>query len=169
MAMSILVTGGARSGKSRYAEQRTRELGSAPVYIATAEAFDAEMADRIGQHQQRRGPEWQTINAPLDLSQALKEADGRGPCLVDCLTIWLNNLMFHERDIAAATQALISVIHKRVDPVILVTNEVGSGIVPENALARRFRDEAGRMNQTMAEAVDEVYVSISGMSLKLKP
>lgn len=169
MAMSILVTGGARSGKSRYAEQRTRELGSAPVYIATAEAFDAEMADRIAQHQQRRGPEWQTINAPLDLSQALKEADGRGPCLVDCLTIWLNNLMFHERDIAAATQELISVIHKRVDPVILVTNEVGSGIVPENALARRFRDEAGRMNQTMAEAVDEVYVSISGMPLKLKP
>lgn len=169
MAMSILVTGGARSGKSRYAEQRTRELGSAPVYIATAEAFDAEMADRIAQHQQRRGPEWQTINAPLDLSQALKEADGRGPCLVDCLTIWLNNLMFHERDIAAATQKLISVIHKRVDPVILVTNEVGSGIVPENALARRFRDEAGRMNQTMAEAVDEVYVSISGMPLKLKP
>ena len=167
--MSILVTGGARSGKSRYAEQRTRELGSAPVYIATAEAFDAEMADRIAQHQQRRGPEWQTINAPLDLSQALKEADGRGPCLVDCLTIWLNNLMFHERDIAAATQELISVIHKRVDPVILVTNEVGSGIVPENALARRFRDEAGRMNQTMAEAVDEVYVSISGMPLKLKP
>lgn len=169
MAMSILVTGGARSGKSRYAEQRTRELGSAPVYIATAEAFDAEMADRIAQHQQRRGPEWQTINAPLDLSQALKEADGRGPCLVDCLTIWLNNLMFHERDIAAATQELISVIHKRVDPVILVTNEVGSGIVPENALARRFRDEAGRMNQTMAEAVDEVYVSISGVPLKLKP
>lgn len=169
MAMSILVTGGARSGKSRYAEQRTRELGSAPVYIATAEAFDAEMAERIAQHQQRRGPEWQTINAPLDLSQALKEADGRGPCLVDCLTIWLNNLMFHERDIAAATQELISVIHKRVDPVILVTNEVGSGIVPENALARRFRDEAGRMNQTMAEAVDEVYVSISGMPLKLKP
>ena len=167
--MSILVTGGARSGKSRYAEQRTRELGSAPVYIATAEAFDAEMADRIAQHQQRRGPEWQTINAPLDLSQALKEADGRGPCLVDCLTIWLNNLMFHERDIAAATQELISVIHKRVDPVILVTNEVGSGIVPENALARRFRDEAGRMNQTMAEAVDEVYVSISGVPLKLKP
>ena len=169
MAMSILVTGGARSGKSRYAEQRTRELGSAPVYIATAEAFDAEMADRIAQHQQRRGPEWQTINAPLDLSQALREADGRGPCLVDCLTIWLNNLIFHERDIAAATQALISVIHKRMDPVILVTNEVGSGIVPENALARRFRDEAGRMNQTMAEAVDEVYVSISGIPLKLKP
>ena len=169
MAMSILVTGGARSGKSRYAEQRTRELGSAPVYIATAEAFDAEMADRIAQHQKRRGPEWQTINAPLDLSQALREADGRGPCLVDCLTIWLNNLMFHERDIAAATQALISVIHKRVDPVILVTNEVGSGIVPENALARRFRDEAGRMNQTMAAAVDEVYVSISGIPLKLKP
>ena len=169
MAMSILVTGGARSGKSRYAEQRTRELGSAPVYIATAEAFDSEMADRIAQHQKRRGPEWQTINAPLDLSQALREADGRGPCLVDCLTIWLNNLMFHERDIAAATQALISVIHKRVDPVILVTNEVGSGIVPENALARRFRDEAGRMNQTMAEAVDEVYVSISGIPLKLKP
>ena len=169
MAMSILVTGGARSGKSHYAEQRTRELGSAPVYIATAEAFDAEMADRIAQHQKRRGPEWQTISAPLDLSQALRQADGRGPCLVDCLTIWLNNLMFHERDIAAATQALISVIHKRVDPVILVTNEVGSGIVPENALARRFRDEAGRMNQTMAEAVDEVYVSISGIPLKLKP
>ena len=169
MAYSILVTGGARSGKSRYAEERTCALGPTLVYIATAQAFDAEMEQRIASHQERRGPEWQTVNAPLALPDAIRQSDGKGPCLVDCLTLWLSNLMFAEEDIEAATDDLIKSIQDRQDPIVFVTNEVGAGIVPENAIARRFRDEAGRLNQIIAAHVDEVYVSISGLPLKLKP
>ena len=169
MSYSLLVTGGARSGKSRFAENRTLRMGAPLVYIATAQAFDDEMAKRIQTHQDRRGPEWQTYSEPLELAEAIRQTDGQGPCLVDCLTIWLSNLMFAERDIEQASSAVIKAIRERKDPIVIVTNEVGSGIVPENALARRFRDEAGRLNQTIAEAVDEVYVCISGMPLQLKP
>ena len=169
MAFSLLITGGARSGKSAFAEQRVLELGAPLVYIATAEAFDNEMKDRIALHQARRGTDWQTIHAPLNLPQALQEADGKGPCLVDCLTIWLSNLMFAEQETATAADQLVAAVVARSDPVVLVTNEVGGGIVPENALARRFRDEAGRMNQIIASAVDEVYVSISGIPVRIKP
>ena len=169
MAFSLLITGGARSGKSSFAEQRTRQLGGPLVYIATAEAFDSEMKDRIALHQARRGPDWQTVHAPLNLPQVLCDTDGRGPCLVDCLTIWLSNLMFAGQPTASAADQLVAAIAARSDPVVLVTNEVGSGIVPENALARRFRDEAGRMNQIIAAAVDEVYVSISGIPVRIKP
>lgn len=169
MSFSLLITGGARSGKSGYAEARALQLGTPLTYIATAEAFDDEMAKRIAAHQERRGPEWHVINAPLAVPEAIYECDGKGPCLVDCLTLWLSNLMFAEHDIATATANLVTAIQNRTDPIILVTNEVGAGIVPENALARRFRDEAGRMNQIIAAHVDEVYVSISGMPLKLKP
>jgi adenosylcobinamide kinase/adenosylcobinamide-phosphate guanylyltransferase len=169
MAFSVLITGGARSGKSSFAEQRVREFGAPLVYIATAEAFDNEMKDRVALHQARRGPDWQTFHAPLNLSQALREADGKGPCLVDCLTIWLNNMIFAEQETVTAADHLVTAIVARSDPVVLVTNEVGSGIVPENALARRFRDEAGRMNQIIAAAVDEVYVSISGIPVRIKP
>ena len=105
----------------------------------------------------------------MNLAEALVEADGKGPCLVDCLTFWLNNLMFHNEDIDAATKGLITALKQRSDPVVLVTNEVGSSIVPEHALARRFRDEAGLMNQTISQIADEVYVSISGIPLQIKP
>ena len=169
MAFSLLITGGARSGKSAFAEQRVAEFGAPLVYIATAEAFDSEMKDRIALHQARRGNDWQTVHVPLNLPQALWETDGKGACLVDCLTIWLNNLMFAERETATAADQLVSAIAARSDPVVLVTNEVGGGIVPENALARRFRDQAGRMNQIIANAVDEVYVSISGIPVRIKP
>ena len=169
MAFSLLITGGARSGKSSFAEQRVKAFGAPLVYIATAEAFDSEMKDRIALHKARRGPDWKTVHAPLNLPQALREADGKGPCLVDCLTIWLNNLMFAEQGTATAADQLVAAIAARSDPVVLVTNEVGSGIVPENALARRFRDEAGRMNQIIAAAVDEVYISISGIPVRIKP
>jgi len=169
MAFSLLITGGARSGKSSFAEQRVKVFGAPLVYIATAEALDSEMKDRIALHKARRGPDWQTVHAPLNLPQALREADGKGPCLVDCLTIWLNNLMFSEQGTATAADQLVAAIAARSDPVVLVTNEVGSGIVPENALARRFRDEAGRMNQIIAAAVDEVYISISGIPVRIKP
>ena len=169
MCLTILVTGGARSGKSSFAEKRTKQLGSSLMYIATSEIIDSEMEKRVAEHQARRGSEWQTLHAPLKLAEALSETDGKGPCLVDCLTIWLNNLIFHNEDTIVATKELIKVLEQRSDPVVLVTNEVGSGIVPENALARRFRDEAGRMNQIISQVADEVYLSVSGIPLQIKP
>ena len=169
MCLTILVTGGARSGKSSFAEKRTKQLGSSLMYIATSEIIDSEMEKRVAEHQARRGSEWQTLHAPLKLTEALFETDGKGPCLVDCLTIWLNNLIFHNEDTVVATKELIKVLEQRSDPVVLVTNEVGSGIVPENALARRFRDEAGRMNQIISQVADEVYLSVSGIPLQIKP
>ena len=173
MALTLLVTGGTRSGKSNFAEERARDfgqhLGKHLVYIATAEAFDEEMAARIARHQRRRGPEWHTVHAPLDLAQAITQADGQGPCVVDCLTLWLSNLVMAGQEIEAAADALLTALASRSDPIILVTNEVGCGIVPENALARRFRDEAGRLNQIVAQAVDEVYVCMSGIPVKIKP
>ncbi|NCF46729.1 MAG: bifunctional adenosylcobinamide kinase/adenosylcobinamide-phosphate guanylyltransferase [Alphaproteobacteria bacterium] len=169
MSSSLLITGGARSGKSSFAEKRTLSYGTPVIYIATAQAFDEEMENRIQLHQQRRGDEWRTISEPLAIANILTSLDRQGACLVDCLTLWLSNLIFAEEDISKATSSLIEAIATRRDPVILVTNEVGGGIVPENALARRFRDEAGRLNQIVAEAVDEVYTCISGIPLKLKP
>ena len=169
MCLTILVTGGARSGKSVFAEKRTKQLGSSLIYIATSEVIDSEMRKRVEEHQARRGSEWQTLHAPINLTEALIETDGKGPCLVDCVTFWLNNLIFHDEDIDAATKELITVLNERSDPVVLVTNEVGSGIIPENALARRFCDEAGRLNQTISQIADEVYVSISGIPLQIKP
>ena len=169
MCLTILVTGGARSGKSVFAEKRTKQLGSSLIYIATSEVIDSEMKKRVEEHQARRGSEWQTLHAPINLTEALIETDGKGPCLVDCLTFWLNNLIFHDEDIDAAKKELITVLNERSDPVVLVTNEIGSGIIPENALARRFLDEAGRLNQTISQIADEVYVSISGIPLQIKP
>ena len=169
MSCSLLITGGTRSGKSSFAEKRTLSYGTPVIYIATAQAFDEEMENRIQLHQQRRGDEWRTISEPLAIANILTSLDRQGACLVDCLTLWLSNLIFAEEDISKATSSLIEAIAARRDPVILVTNEVGGGIVPENALARRFRDEAGRLNQIVAEAVDEVYTCISGIPLKLKP
>ena len=169
MSCSLLITGGARSGKSSFAEKRTLSYGTPVLYIATAQAFDEEMENRIQLHQQRRGDEWRTISEPLAIANILTSLDRQGACLVDCLTLWLSNLIFAEEDISKATSLLIEAIAARRDPVILVTNEIGGGIVPENALARRFRDEAGRLNQIVAEAVDEVYTCISGIPLKLKP
>ena len=169
MSFSSLITGGARSGKSSFAEKLTLSFGKPVIYIATAQGFDEEMEKRIVIHQQRRGDVWRTINEPLAISNILISSDGQGACLVDCLTLWLSNLIFAEEDLPKAASSLIDSITARHDPVILVTNEVGGGIVPENALARRFRDEAGHLNQIVAEAVDEVYTCISGIPVKLKP
>lgn len=171
MGKSILITGGARSGKSRFAEELVQSQGQAPVYIATAEAFDDEMEARIAAHRARRGPEWQTIHAPLDLAQALRDSDtpSSAPRLVDCLTLWLSNLMHAERDIAQEIDGLVSLIPTLSAPLTFVTNEVGGGIVPENALARRYRDEAGEMNQKLAAAVDEAYLVVAGCPVRIKP
>lgn len=169
MGKSILITGGARSGKSQLAETWTLQNGAPAFYIATCRAYDAEMENRIADHRARRGPEWQTVTEPLDVIGALTRTDGQGPRLVDCLTLWLSNLMEDGRNWRAETNALAACIAEQSSPVTLVTNEVGLGIVPENAVARAFRDAQGTLNQTIAQTTDEVYLVVAGCPLKVKP
>jgi adenosylcobinamide kinase / adenosylcobinamide-phosphate guanylyltransferase len=164
----ILITGGARSGKSRRAEARARAFPGRPVYIATAEALDAEMDERIAKHRARRGSEWVEREAPLDLVQALLETDGGGARLIDCLTLWLSNLLHSERDWSQEVARLANVLPRQRSPIVMVTNEVGLGIVPDNALARAFRDAAGIMNQDIAGVADEVEIVVAGLPMKLK-
>ena len=166
--MISLVTGGARSGKSVIAETITLRYGGTAQYIATAQAFDAEMTARIAEHQTRRGPQWVTHAAPLDLVATLHQTDGKGPRLVDCLTLWLSNLMLTDQDWRSAGQDLVQALQVQRDPVVLVTNEVGGGIVPDNALARAFRDAAGYLNQWVAATSDEVILAVAGLPLKVK-
>lgn len=166
---SLLVLGGARSGKSRYAQARAESHAGDLFYLATAQAFDTEMEDRIARHVADRGPRWSTLDVPLDLPAAiLAHAAPDRALLVDCLTLWTSNLMFAERDLDAETEALAQAVVQAHGPVILVANEVGLGIVPDNALARRFRDVAGRLNQAIAAAADEVQFIAAGLPLRLK-
>ncbi|TNE38392.1 MAG: bifunctional adenosylcobinamide kinase/adenosylcobinamide-phosphate guanylyltransferase [Sphingomonadales bacterium] len=166
---SLLVMGGARSGKSRYAQARAEASGLRPFFIATAQAFDEEMHHRIARHRADRGGQWATIEAPLALSDAIAAHDAPGHVLlVDCLTLWVSNLMLAERDIAAALDELTTSIARTEAMLILVGNEVGCGIVPDNALARRFRDEAGLVNQRIAACVDEVQLLCAGLNLRFK-
>ncbi|MCQ4161756.1 bifunctional adenosylcobinamide kinase/adenosylcobinamide-phosphate guanylyltransferase [Roseomonas sp. GC11] len=162
-----LVLGGARSGKSRHAEGLIARHAAPWAYLATAEAWDDEMRARIAQHQARRDARWETLPAPLDLPAALAAAGAR-PALVDCLTLWLTNLMLGEHDIPAATAALEAALAARAAPTVLVANEVGLGIVPENALARRFRDAAGVLNQRLAAGAGRVHFVAAGLPLVLK-
>jgi adenosylcobinamide kinase/adenosylcobinamide-phosphate guanylyltransferase len=162
-----LVLGGARSGKSRYAESLVAALPPPWLYVATAAAHDAEMAARIVEHRARRGAEWHTIEAPRDLAGAVAAASA-GAVLVDCLTLWLSNLMLAEADIAAETARLDAVLAQAATPIVLVTNEVGAGIVPDNALARRFRDAQGRLNQQVAARADHVVLMVAGLPLVVK-
>ena len=164
----ILITGGARSGKSLRAESRALSCPGRPVYIATAEAFDAEMRERIARHQARRGNDWIEREAPLALVAALDATDGGGARLVDCLTLWLSNLMHAEYDCAREATRLADALARQSSPVVLVTNEVGLGIVPDNALARAFRDAAGLLNQTIARIADEAEFVVAGLPMKLK-
>lgn len=166
---SLFVIGGTRSGKSRYAQSRMEALPGVLTFIATAQALDEEMTDRIARHRADRGPRWQSLEAPLDLAQAIEQAQhSTDAILVDCLTLWLSNLMHAERDLAAATQSLTEAVQSCPIPIALVANEVGMGIVPENALARRFRDEAGRLNQRIAATAQEVVLVAAGLPLWLK-
>ena len=169
MQKSILITGGARSGKSVLAETLALKPSGRAVYIATAQAGDAEMTKRIAQHQARRGAEWSNFHAPIDLVAALRQSDGDAPRLIDCLTLWLSNLMLADMDWREAGTSLASEIANQTAPVVLVTNEVGGGIVPENKLARDFRDAAGWLNQIIAQTVDEVWLSVAGYPVKVKP
>ena len=166
---SLLVLGGARSGKSRHAQARAEAIEGELVFVATAQAFDDEMRERIGHHQADRGPRWRTIEEPIDVVGVIdREAATGRVLLIDCLTLWTSNLMFAERDIAAEAKAMADAIGRAGGPVILVANEVGLGIVPDNALARRFRDAAGTVNQAVAAAVDEALFMAAGLPLKLK-
>lgn len=165
-----LVTGGARSGKSAYAEKLIVQSGRKPTYIATGQAFDREMEQRIARHKDQRGPLWETFEEPLELVRTLEEtAHGDRAILVDCLTLWLSNLMHAQRDWAVELNALERVLAELPCPVVFVGNEVGMGIVPENALARAFRDEAGRLNQRIAELCHYVVFVAAGQPLQLKP
>ncbi|MBR0796431.1 bifunctional adenosylcobinamide kinase/adenosylcobinamide-phosphate guanylyltransferase [Bradyrhizobium jicamae] len=164
----ILITGGARSGKSLRAENRARSFPGRPVYVATAEALDTEMAERIARHRARRGNDWIERETPLDLAQALIDTDGGGARLVDCLTLWLSNLLHAGLAWSKQTDGLVETLARQRSPVILVTNEVGLGIVPDNALARTFRDAAGLINQQIAGVADEVEFIVSGLPMKLK-
>ena len=169
--MSIaLILGGARSGKSRHAEGLVAASGLQPVYLATGQAFDGEMRERIAGHQARRPPPWRTVEEPLALAQALaREAAPDRALLVDCLTLWVTNLMMAERDAEAEFAALAAVLARPLPGrVVLVSNEVGLSIVPENPMARRFRDLAGLLHQEIARIADEVCFVAAGLPLTLK-
>lgn len=168
-----LILGGARSGKSVRAEALVLEtLGGGAdgaVYIATAQAHDDEMRTRIAAHQARRGRGWQTVECPLTLGGAINDHAGPGRAvLVDCLTLWLTNMMLAERDIDAETAALVDCLRDPKGPVVLVANEVGLGIVPETPLGRRFRDAAGSLNQDVARIATRVEFVAAGLPMLLK-
>mgnify|MGYP000895693159 CR=1 FL=1 len=163
-----LVLGGARSGKSRHAEELIASQPAPWIYIATAQAFDEEMRGRIVAHRARRASGWHTVEAPLALADAIEAHSGR-PILVDCLTLWLSNQMLSQPDaLAAAIDTLLATLRSAPGPIVLVSNEVGLGIVPENALARAFRDEQGRLNQAVAALAERVVFMAAGLPLTLK-
>ncbi len=162
-----LVLGGARSGKSRHAEGLIEAEPAPWTYVATAQGWDDEMRARIAEHKARRSRNWRTVDAPLDLAAVIAANDG-GPILVDCLTLWLTNIMLAERDAGAERAALIDACRRAAGPLVLVSNEVGFGIVPENALARRFRDEAGRLHQELAAIADRVVLVVAGIPMQVK-
>ena len=165
-----LVLGGARSGKSRYAESLIEAHRGRWLYLATAEAGDAEMAARIAQHQARRGDGWETIEEPVELPAVLaQQVDGTTAVLVDCLTLWLSNLLGTGADVEQRTEELVISLKSCAGTVVLVSNEVGLGIVPMNALSRSFVDHAGRLHQRIAEAADRVVFIAAGLPLQLKP
>ena len=166
-ARLTLVLGGARSGKSRYAESLVTALPAPWIYVATAEARDAEMTERIAAHQARRGAGWRTLETPRDVVGALT-AHGTTPLLVDCLTLWLANALLASADADAEIERLEAALEQASAPLVLVANEVGFGIVPDNPLGRRFRDLQGLLNQRIAARADRVVLVIAGLPLTIK-
>lgn len=185
MKKLILVTGGARSGKSTFAEEKAKEFGNDVLYVATSKAIDEEMKQRIAKHRAQRPKEWKTLEEYKNLDEAIaRETAGKSAVLLDCITIMITNLMLDEsfewdmlprervgkieKLIEGQIQRLIDIAHTAEIPFILVTNEVGLGVVPTSAMGRDFRDIAGRINQLLAKAADEVYFCVSGIPMKLK-
>ncbi|MDR6833680.1 MULTISPECIES: bifunctional adenosylcobinamide kinase/adenosylcobinamide-phosphate guanylyltransferase [unclassified Sphingopyxis] len=168
-ATRLFVLGGARSGKSRQAQARAEMLAGRHHFVATADAFDDEMRSRIARHRADRDARWSTVEAPRDLPAVLGALNAPGAVvLVDCLTLWLSNLMLADADLGKAEAELCHIINQFTGHIILVSNEVGLGIVPDNALARRFRDAAGKLNQAVAAVADEVVLLTAGLPLTLK-
>ncbi len=170
----ILVLGGCRSGKSDFAKQVADHMArDKKIYLATSVPTDREMKKRVKHHQEDRGPDWATIEEPIRIHETIDRACAQAKViLVDCLTLWTSNLLLQETDeagIMAAVDLLLTALNRSTCPVILVSNEVGYGIVPENSLARQFRDMAGLVNQRVAQAVDEVFVSMAGIPVQIKP
>ena len=174
MAKIIFITGGARSGKSSFAEKLASVLKKDVIFLATAEALDKEMADRIKKHKAKRSRTWKTLEEPININILNKFRNFEGAVILDCITLWLSN-MIHEFGIELAEghilrdiQTLLKTARTSKFTLIVVSNELGLGIVPENKLAREFRDIAGRCNQLIARMSDEVYLMISGIKLKIK-
>jgi adenosylcobinamide kinase/adenosylcobinamide-phosphate guanylyltransferase len=169
-ARATLVLGGARSGKSRHAEALVTATGLRPVYLATAEVGDEDMAARVERHRRRRGSAWTTVEEPLEVVDAMVSHAARDACvLVDCLTLWLASLLWHERDPEREVAALVAAIGSLAGPVVLVSNEVGMSVHPETPLGRAFRDHQGLCNQAVAEACERVVLVVAGLPLALKP
>ena len=169
MPRLTLVLGGVRSGKSAHAEALVLASGLRPVYLATAQALDGEMTARIAHHRERRGAEWLVVEEPLALPEALDRAAGpERAVLVDCLTLWLTNVLVAGREPEREADRLLDVLAGLGGPAVLVSNEVGWGVVPANALARRFADEAGRLHQRIAAVADSVVLVAAGLPLRLK-
>lgn len=169
---TTIVLGGTRSGKSAYAQSRAEASagsGGRPIMIVTAQAFDDEMRNRIARHQADRNSQWTTVEAPLDLVAAITALGPDDVAVVDCLTLWLSNTMAAEIDIEDASAALVAAVASCPATLLVVSNEVGWGIVPDNALARRFRDHAGRLHQRLALAANEAVLVVAGLPLTLKP
>lgn len=164
---SLLVLGGARSGKSRYAQAQVEQIDGPLTFIATAQALDDEMSAKIARHRADRGERWHTIEAPLDLAGAVHEAQQGNAILIDCLTLWASNLLLSNIYPAPRIDALIRAIHDTEVPIALVSNEVGLGIVPDNALAREFRDLAGDINQRVAGVVERAEFLVAGLRVPL--
>ncbi|MEO9598905.1 bifunctional adenosylcobinamide kinase/adenosylcobinamide-phosphate guanylyltransferase [Parasphingorhabdus sp.] len=164
-----LILGGTRSGKSSFAQDLAEKNGDKLVYVATAQAFDEEMEDRIHRHQNDRGSGWQTVEETRDLASVITAySSPETMLLIDCLTIWLSNLMLAEADLETAQDQLVKALSEAPGPIIMVSNEVGAGIVPETPLGRRFRDESGWMNQRVAAAAHDVALITAGLPLWLK-
>lgn len=174
MGQIIFITGGTRSGKSGYAQSRAEVYPGELLYIATAEARDSEMEARVAQHKQERGERWRTLEEPLALAERTPQAaEGCSALMLDCLTLWLSNLLEKHTDddvaIMVAAEHLIKSLQGLSADVFVVSNELGSGVVPENALTRRFRDLHGLLNQKFAQAADEAWLVVAGLPMKLKP
>ncbi len=162
------VLGGAASGKSSFAEQLVVSSGKKRVYLATSQVFDDEMKNKVQKHVARRGAGWETIEAPLDLSDALARLGADQICLIDCATMWLSNNLLAENDLEQAQAELLEAVQNCPAQVLIVSNEVGHGIVPDNALARKFRDAQGRLNISLAAQADLVVQVTAGLPLVLK-
>lgn len=163
-----LVLGGARSGKSRHAQILAMATPPPWIYVATAQALDEEMTDRIAKHKVARGDGWSTIEEPIELARTVTEAPETAPVVVDCITLWLSNLMLGEHDVDAAVAEFIKCLDGRRAPTIVVSNEVGTGLVPETALGRAFRDQAGLINQLLAVNAHQVLYMVAGLAMSLK-